>query len=73
MSIGNRESAAETSVRQNAKGGPGGSVWNPLNKIELKRTDGPAAHTSATLPSLTKGQRLNVPVDGGLVYAEVTR
>src|SRR5580704_16197112 len=29
------------------------------------------AHTSAILPSLTKGQRLMVPVDGGLVYAEV--
>jgi hypothetical protein len=40
-------------------------------EIELERTNGPAAHTSAPLPSLTKGQRLNLPVDGGLVYAEV--
>jgi hypothetical protein len=40
-------------------------------EIELERTNGPADHTSAILPSLTKGQRLKVPVDGGLVYAEV--
>jgi hypothetical protein len=40
-------------------------------EIELERIDGPAHHTSASLPSLTKGQRLKVPVDGGLVYAEV--
>jgi hypothetical protein len=39
--------------------------------IELERINGPADHTSANLPSLTKGQRLKVPVDGGLVYAEV--
>jgi hypothetical protein len=30
-------------------------------EIELERTNGPADHTSAILPSLTKGQRLNVP------------
>jgi hypothetical protein len=40
-------------------------------KIELERINGPSDHTSANLPSLTKGQRLKVPVDGGLVYAEV--
>ena len=40
-------------------------------EIELERTNGPADHTSAILPSLTKGQRLKVPVHGGLVYAEV--
>jgi hypothetical protein len=40
-------------------------------EIELERTNGPADHTSMILPSLTKGQRLKVPVDGGLVYAEV--
>jgi hypothetical protein len=40
-------------------------------EIELKRINGPSDHTSANLPSLTKGQRLKVPVDGGLVYAEV--
>jgi hypothetical protein len=40
-------------------------------EIELERTNGPTDHTSAILPSLTKGQRLKVPVDGGLVYAEV--
>jgi hypothetical protein len=40
-------------------------------EIELERIDGPAHHTSASLPSLTKGQRLKVPVDGRLVYAEV--
>jgi hypothetical protein len=42
-------------------------------EIELERTNGPAAHTRATPPSLTKGQRLNVPVDGGLVYAGSSR
>ena len=36
-------------------------------EVELERTDGPAEHTSMTLPpALTKGQRLNVPVEGGL-------
>jgi hypothetical protein len=40
-------------------------------EIELERTNGPVEHTSASLPSLTKGQRLKVPVAGGLVYAEV--
>jgi hypothetical protein len=40
-------------------------------EIELERTNGPVEHTSARLPSLTKGQRLKVPVEGGLVYAEV--
>jgi len=40
-------------------------------EIELERTNGPADHTSASLPSLTKGQRLKVPVGGGFVYAEV--
>ena len=40
-------------------------------EIELERINGPAVHTSANLPSLTKGQRLKVSVDGGLVYAEV--
>jgi hypothetical protein len=40
-------------------------------EIELERINGPAHHTSANLPSLTKGQRLKVPVDGRLVYAEV--
>jgi hypothetical protein len=40
-------------------------------EIELERINGPSDHTSASLPSLTKGQRLKVPVDGGLVYAEV--
>jgi sRNA-binding protein len=39
--------------------------------IELDRINGSADHTSANLPSLTKGQRLKVPVGGGLVYAEV--
>jgi hypothetical protein len=34
-------------------------------EIELERINGPADHTSANLPSLTKGQRLKVPVDGG--------
>jgi hypothetical protein len=36
-------------------------------KIELERIKGPSDHISANLPSLTKGQRLKVPVDGGLV------
>jgi hypothetical protein len=41
-------------------------------EVELERTDGPAEHTSMTLPpALTKGQRLNVPVEGGYVHAEV--
>jgi hypothetical protein len=40
-------------------------------EIELERINGPADHTTASLPSLTKGQRLKVSVDGGLVYAEV--
>ena len=40
-------------------------------EIELERINGPTDHTSAILPSLTKGQRLRVPVDGGLVFAEV--
>jgi hypothetical protein len=40
-------------------------------EIELERINGPANHTSMILPSLTKGQRLKVPIDGGLVYAEV--
>jgi hypothetical protein len=36
----------------------------------LERSDGPAEHTSMTLPpALTKGQRLNVPVEGGYVHA----
>jgi hypothetical protein len=40
-------------------------------EVELERTDGPADHVSMTLPpALTKGQRLNVPVEGG-VHAEV--
>jgi sRNA-binding protein len=41
-------------------------------EVELERTDRPAEHTSMTLPpALTKGQRLNVPVEGGYVHAEV--
>ena len=40
-------------------------------EIELERINGPTDNTSAILPSLTKGQRLKVPVDGGLVFAEV--
>jgi hypothetical protein len=40
-------------------------------EIELDRTDGKTDHTSAALPSLTKGQRLTVRVDGEAVYAEV--
>jgi hypothetical protein len=40
-------------------------------EIELERTNGPVDHTSASLPSLTKGQRLKVQVGGGFVYAEV--
>jgi hypothetical protein len=41
-------------------------------EIELERTNGPTDHTRAILPSLTKGQRLNVPVDGGLVVTKLT-
>jgi hypothetical protein len=40
-------------------------------EIELERTNGPAHHTTASLPLLTKGQRLKAPVGGGFVYAEV--
>jgi hypothetical protein len=40
-------------------------------EIELERTNGQTDRTSAILPSLTKGQRLTVSVDGGAVYAEV--
>jgi hypothetical protein len=41
-------------------------------EVELERVDGPADHTRMTLPpALTKGQRLNVPVEGGYVHAEV--
>ena len=41
-------------------------------QVELELTDGPAAHTSMQLPpALTKGQRLNVPVEGEFVQAEV--
>jgi hypothetical protein len=40
-------------------------------EIELERINGPADHTSANLPSSTKGQRLKVPVGGGQLYAEV--
>jgi hypothetical protein len=40
-------------------------------EIELERINGPADHTSASLPSLTKGQRLKVTIGGGLVCAEV--
>jgi hypothetical protein len=39
--------------------------------IELERTNGQTDRSSAILPSLTKGQRLTVSVDGGSVYAEV--
>lgn len=36
------------------------------------RSDGPASHTSMTLPPvLTKGRRFDVPVEGGFVQAEV--
>jgi hypothetical protein len=38
--------------------------------IELERTNGQTDRTSATLPSLTKGQRLKVQVDGESVDAE---
>jgi len=35
-------------------------------EVELERTDRTADHTRMTLPpALTKGQRLNVPVEGG--------
>jgi hypothetical protein len=40
-------------------------------EIELERTNGKTDHTSAALPSLTKGQRLKVRVDGEAVDAEV--
>jgi hypothetical protein len=40
-------------------------------EIELERINGGADHTSAALPSLTKGQRLKVRVDGEAVDAEV--
>jgi hypothetical protein len=41
-------------------------------EVELERTDGPAEHTSMTLPpALTKGQRLNVSIGGEVVQAEV--
>jgi hypothetical protein len=41
-------------------------------EIELERANGKTDHMSAILPPrLTKGQRLKVPVDGGLVFAEV--
>jgi hypothetical protein len=50
----------------------GGDPVEPIEyEIELERTNRPADHTSASLPSLTKGQRLKVPVGGGFVYAEV--
>jgi hypothetical protein len=34
-------------------------------EIELERTNGPTDHTSASLQSLTKGQRLKEPLAGG--------
>ncbi len=41
-------------------------------QVEFQRSDGPAEHTSMTLPpALTKSQRLDVPVEGGFVQAEV--
>lgn len=40
-------------------------------EIELERSGGKSDHTSAALPSLTKGQRVTVQVDGEAVYAEV--
>jgi sRNA-binding protein len=40
-------------------------------EIELERINGKTDHTSAALPSLTKGQRLKVRVDGEAVDAEV--
>jgi hypothetical protein len=40
-------------------------------EIELERANGQTDHTSAILPSSTKGQRLEVPVDSGSVDAEV--
>jgi hypothetical protein len=43
-------------------------------EIELERTDGPADHISGRLPPrLIVGQRLDVPVDGKFVYAEVIK
>jgi hypothetical protein len=43
-------------------------------EIELERTVGPADHIIASLPPrLIVGQRLDVPVDGGFVYAEVIK
>jgi hypothetical protein len=41
-------------------------------EIELERANGKTDHMSATLPPrLTKGQRLEVPVNDGWVDAEV--
>jgi hypothetical protein len=42
-------------------------------EIELERTDGPADNITANLPPQIVGQRLDVPVDGGFVYAEVIK
>jgi sRNA-binding protein len=39
--------------------------------IELERTTGKLDHTNATLPSLTKGQRLKVAIGAHTVDAEV--
>jgi hypothetical protein len=38
--------------------------------VELRRIDGTTVYTTMTLPSLTKGQRVKIPVDEG-VNAEV--
>jgi hypothetical protein len=49
-------------------------VWNRSNEIELERTDGLADHITANLPPrLIGGHRLEVPVEGGFVYAEVIK
>jgi hypothetical protein len=53
-----------------------GATWDgPVElieyEIELERTNGQTDRTSAILPSLTKGQRLTVSVDGGAADAEV--
>jgi sRNA-binding protein len=40
-------------------------------ETELECTNGKTDHTSAALPSLTKGQRLKVRIDGEAVDAEV--
>jgi altronate dehydratase len=40
-------------------------------EIELERAGSETDHTSAAFPSLHKGQRLTVRVEGELVYAEV--